>query len=125
MMDMTLTIVLTTLASGALVGLLLGTFGGGGSVLAAPLLIYVVGVRDTHVAIGTSAAAVAAIALVSLLGHWRGGRVKWPCAVVFAGAGLIGSILGSSLAKLTDGDLLLLGFSVAMAAISVRATVVQ
>ena len=119
MMDMTLTIVLTTLASGALVGLLLGTFGGGGSVLAAPLLIYAVGVRDTHVAIGTSAAAVAAIALVSLLGHWRGGRIKWPCAVVFAGAGLIGSILGSSLAKLTDGDLLLLGFSVAMAAISV------
>ena len=41
------------LASGALVGLLLALFGGGGSVLATPLLLYVVGVRDPHVAIGT------------------------------------------------------------------------
>lgn len=45
--------------SGVVVGLLLGVFGGGGSVLATPLLLYLVGVRDPHVAIGTSAAAVA------------------------------------------------------------------
>ena len=76
--------IILTLACGALVGLLLGTFGGGGSVLAAPLLLYVVGVSDPHVAIGTSAAAVAATALFNLFGHWRGGRVKWPCAIVFA-----------------------------------------
>ena len=40
---------------GAVIGLLLTVFGGGGSVLATPLLLYVVGVRDPHVAIGTSA----------------------------------------------------------------------
>ena len=109
--------IILTLACGALVGLLLGTFGGGGSVLAAPLLLYVVGVSDPHVAIGTSAAAVAATALFNLFGHWRGGRVKWPCAIVFAAAGLIGSLIGSSVAKTIHGDILLVAFSVAMAAI--------
>lgn len=110
--------IMTALASGALVGLLLSSFGGGGSVLAAPLLLYFVGVDDPHVAIGTSAAAVAATALISLFGHWKGGRVKWPCASVFAGAGLIGSILGSTIAKVIQGDQLLLGFSIAMVAIA-------
>lgn len=117
MLEMAPHVIVTALASGAIVGLFLGAFGGGGSVLAAPLLLYLVGVGDPHIAIGTSAAAVAAIALFSLFGHWRGGRVKWPCAIVFAVSGLLGSILGSSLAKATDGDVLLLGFSAAMALI--------
>ncbi len=118
MIELTSHIIILTLLSGAIVGLFLGTFGGGGSVLAAPLLLYLVGVDDPHVAIGTSAAGVAAIALFSLIGHWRGGRVKWPCAIVFAMSGLVGSILGSSLAKLTQGDVLLLGFAAAMALIA-------
>ncbi len=118
MIELTPHIIALVLLSGAIVGLFLGTFGGGGSVLAAPLLLYLVGVEDPHVAIGTSAAAVAAIALFSLIGHWRGGRVKWPCAIVFAMSGLIGSILGSSLAKITQGDVLLLGFAIAMALIA-------
>jgi len=110
--------VVATLASGALVGLLLAVFGGGGSVLAAPLLLYAVGVRDPHVAIGTSSAAVAANAAFNLVGHWRGGRVKWPCAITFALAGLAGAFAGSSLAKRLDGGHLLLAFAVAMAAIA-------
>jgi hypothetical protein len=118
MIELTPHIIALVLLSGAIVGLFLGTFGGGGSVLAAPLLLYLVGVEDPHVAIGTSAAAVAAIALFSLIGHWRGGRVKWPCAIVFAMSGLIGSIFGSSLAKITQGDVLLLGFAIAMALIA-------
>jgi uncharacterized membrane protein YfcA len=47
------------LTAGALVGLVLGLIGGGGSILAVPMLIYVVGVASPHVAIGTSAVAVA------------------------------------------------------------------
>ena len=58
-MVITATTVALAMASGAVVGVLLALFGGGGSVLATPLLLYVVGVRDPHVAIGTSAAAVA------------------------------------------------------------------
>jgi len=115
---MTDAMIITAIASGAVVGALLGLFGGGGSVLATPLLLYVVGIDDPHVAIGTSAAAVAANALINLIGHGRGGRVKWPCATVFAVAGLAGSFLGSSLAKQVDGQQLLLFFAVAMAAIA-------
>ena len=65
-MDIGLVQASLSLASGLLVGFSLGLIGGGGSILAVPLLIYVVGVRDTHVAIATSAAAVAASALAAL-----------------------------------------------------------
>lgn len=115
---MSVVMIVSALMSGAAVGALLGLFGGGGSVLATPLLLYVVGIDDPHVAIGTSAAAVAFNAGVNLLAHGRSGRVKWPCAAVFAGAGLLGSFFGSSLAKAVDGQKLLLFFAAAMAAIA-------
>ena len=77
--------------SGSLVGFSLGLVGGGGSILAVPLMVYLVGVASPHVAIGTSAVAVAANAAFSLAGHARRGTVKWPCAAVFAGAGVAGA----------------------------------
>lgn len=102
-------------AGGALIGFLLSVFGGGGSVLATPLLIYAVGVRDPHVAIGTSAAAVAVNAAAGLAAQARAGRVKWPCALTFAASGLAGSLAGAHLAKQVDGARLLLWFALAMA----------
>ena len=118
MIDIGTTEILLTLISGGIVGLFLALFGGGGSVLAAPLLLNLVGVLDAHIAIGTSAAAVSANAAVGLIGHWRKERVKWPCASVFAVAGVIGSLAGSTLAKSIEGDLLLFAFSIAMALIA-------
>jgi uncharacterized membrane protein YfcA len=103
--------------SGALVALLLTLFGGGGSVLATPLLLYGVGVRDPHVAIGTSAAAVAVNAAAGLAAQARAGRVKWPCALTFGAPGLVGSLIGAHLAKALAGGHLLVGFSLAMAAV--------
>lgn len=105
----------SALLGGAIIGLLLSVFGGGGSVLATPLLLYIVGVRDPHVAIGTSAAAVSLNAAVGLFVQARAGRVKWPCAFVFGGAGLTGSLIGAHFAKQIDGSQLLLWFAVAMA----------
>jgi uncharacterized membrane protein YfcA len=102
------------LLSGTAVGFSLGLIGGGGSILAVPLLIYVVGVTDPHVAIGTSAAAVGASALSNLIVHARHHTVKWRCALVFATFGVVGAALGSTLGKLTDGDVLLALFGVAM-----------
>jgi hypothetical protein len=104
---------------GALIGLLLTLFGGGGSVLATPWLIYVVGVADTHAAIGTSAAAVAVNAAAGLAAQARAGRVKWPCAITFGIAGLAGSLAGAQFAKAVDGKALLSWFAVAMIAIAV------
>lgn len=100
--------------SGGVVALLLTVFGGGGSVLAVPLLLYVVGVRDPHVAIGVSAAGVSLNALTALAGQARAGRVRWPCATVFAVTGAAAAWVGSSVAKAIDGRHLLLAFAVAM-----------
>jgi hypothetical protein len=104
---------------GAVIGLLLALFGGGGSVLATPLLLYGVGVRDPHVAIGTAAAAVSLNALVALAGQARAGQVKWPCALVFGAAGLAGALAGAEIAKHVDGHRLLLWFAAAMAVIGI------
>ena len=79
--------------AGAAIGLVQGLIGGGGSVLGVPALIYVVGVGDPHVAIGTSALAVAISALASLLAYVRAGHVKWRCGLAFTLAGVIGAAL--------------------------------
>lgn len=100
--------------SGSLVGFSLGLVGGGGSILAVPLLVYVVGVPDPHVAIGTSAVAVAANAAANLLSHHRVGNVVWRCALIFAVAGIAGAFLGSTLGKMVDGQKLLAAFAVLM-----------
>jgi len=107
------------LASGALVGFSLGLVGGGGSILAVPLMVYVVGVPDPHVAIGTSAIAVAANAAVNLSNHSRGGTVVWSCALTFAAAGIIGAFAGSILGKMMDGQKLLALFALLMLVIAV------
>ncbi|WP_061020960.1 sulfite exporter TauE/SafE family protein [Bradyrhizobium sp. CCH5-F6] len=101
-------------ASGVLVGFSLGLVGGGGSILAVPLLVYVVGLNDPHVAIGTSAIAVAVNAAANLVTHARSGNVKWRCATLFASAGVVGAYLGSTLGKIMDGQRLLALFAVLM-----------
>ena len=106
------------LASGMLVGFSLGLVGGGGSILAVPLMVYVVGVPDAHVAIGTSALAVAANAAMNLSNHARGGSVRWSCALVFAGAGIAGAFAGSIAGKMIDGQKLLALFALLMLVIA-------
>ncbi|HEV3501381.1 MAG TPA: sulfite exporter TauE/SafE family protein [Bradyrhizobium sp.] len=107
------------LASGALVGFSLGLVGGGGSILAVPLMVYVVGVPDAHVAIGTSAIAVAANAAANLSNHARGRTVVWSCALTFAAAGIIGALAGSIFGKMLDGQKLLALFALLMLVIAV------
>lgn len=113
---MALSLIQSVLAvgSGSLVGFSLGMVGGGGSILAVPLLVYVVGVGNPHLAIGTSAVAVATNAASNLLNHHRVGNVVWHCALVFAAAGIAGAMIGSTLGKLVDGQKLLAAFSVLM-----------
>jgi uncharacterized membrane protein YfcA len=105
--------------SGALVGFVLGLVGGGGSILAVPLMVYLVGVRSPHVAIGTSALAVAANAALGLATHARLGNVKWRCSIVFAGAGVAGALIGSTLGKAFDGQKLLFLFALVMVVVGI------
>jgi uncharacterized membrane protein YfcA len=108
---------LLAVLSGGLVGFSLGLIGGGGSILAVPLLVHVVGVASPHVAIGTSAIAVAASAAINLFGHARARTVKWPCAIVFALAGVVGAAVGAAAGKMVDGQRLLALFGALMLAI--------
>jgi len=102
------------LAAGAAIGLVLGLVGGGGSIIAVPLLVYVVGVGSPHAAIGTAAVAVALNALTGLAGHARAGTVKWPCALTFSAGGIVGAALGAQLGKAMDGQRLLALFGAMM-----------
>ena len=105
------------IGSGVVVGLVLGLVGGGGSILAVPLLVYLVGVSSPHAAIGTAAIVVALNAAVSLGAHARLGTVKWRCALVFAAAGVVGSLIGAALGKAIDGQRLLALFGLIMIAV--------
>src|ERR1700750_596909 len=106
------------LASGMVVGFSLGLVGGGGSILAVPLMVYVVGVPEPHIAIGSSAIAGATNAAVHLFHHQRGGTVIWPVAGAFAAAGIIGAFCGSLLGKMLDGQKLLALFALVMLVIA-------
>ncbi|MFF4187684.1 TSUP family transporter [Streptomyces sp. NPDC001691] len=76
------------LMAGAVVGLALGALGGGGSVLAVPALIYLLGFTP---AAATTAALiiVTATSLTALYAHARTGHVRWKAGALFAGAGLL------------------------------------
>lgn len=105
--------------SGGLVGFTLGLVGGGGSILAVPLMVYLVGVQNPHVAIGTSALAVAVNAAAGLANHARHGTVKWRCGVMYAAAGVIGAFFGSTAGKAFDGQRLLFLFAIVMMVVGV------
>ena len=102
------------LVSGGVIGLVLGLIGGGGSILAVPLLVYAVGIQSPHVAIGTAAFAVAVNAATGLGLHARRTQVRWPCAVVFSAAGIGGALAGAALGKAVDGEKLLALFGLVM-----------
>lgn len=105
--------------SGGLVGFTLGLVGGGGSILAVPLMVYLVGVKSPHVAIGTSALAVALNAALGLFNHARHGTVIWRCGLMYAFAGVIGAYFGSSAGKAFDGQRLLFLFAILMIIVGV------
>jgi uncharacterized protein len=94
---------LASLLSGGLVGLVLGLVGGGGSIIAVPLLLYLVGVPSAHAALGTSAIAVSLSAAGNLLGMAQRGLVKWPCGLMLAASGVVGSYFGAQVALQIPG----------------------
>jgi uncharacterized membrane protein YfcA len=109
----------TAIGSGVIVGFTLGLVGGGGSILAVPLLLYVVGMPDPHLAIGTSALAVAFNAFANRVPHARERHVRWRPALIFAAAGLAGAFAGSSIGKAVDGHRLLILFALLMLFVAV------
>lgn len=103
----------------ALIGLALGTLGGGGSILTVPVLVYVLGF-DAKLAIAMSLPVVGAAALVGVFSHWRAGDVRLPTAAVFGSVAMVGSYAGAraSVWFSARAQLLILGTVMVAAAVS-------
>jgi uncharacterized membrane protein YfcA len=95
---------------GFAIGVSLGALGGGGSILAVPVLVYAAG-QSVPQATSSSLVLVIIGSLVGIVPHWRNHRVRWPLALVFAAVGVIGTAAGSQLNTRVDPDLLLLMFA--------------
>ncbi len=107
-----------SIISGIFVGFSLGLIGGGGSILAVPLLLYFVGISNmpdsAHIALGTTALAVGLNAFANSYMHFKKHNVSIKIGSLFAGIGLIGSLLGTYLGHITPGNDLLLYFAFVM-----------
>jgi hypothetical protein len=97
-----------------LIGVSLGFFGGGGSILTVPLMAYVFGL-DAKVAIASSLLVVGAASTSAAVQHGRAGNVDGRTAAIFGAAGMAGAYAGGRVAHFLDGSLLLLLFAVMMA----------
>lgn len=102
-----------------LIGLTLGLLGGGGSILALPMLIYVLAVEPKD-AIASSLLIVGTTSLVGVVAHARAGRVRWPIGLAFGVAGMAGAFVGGRLAHFIPSAALLVAFGVMMLATSAK-----
>ncbi len=103
----------TAFISGILSGGALGLTGGGGSILAVPLLVYLVG-ENIHLAIITSLLAVGATSLIASGSYMRKNLVRFKIAFIMAAPALISTFLGSLANKHLKGPVLLILFSLLM-----------
>ena len=99
--------------AGAVIGLSLGALGGGGSILAVPVLVYAL-YLDPQAATTASLVIVGVTAIVAAISHARAGRVDWRAAFIFGGLGIPASIGGSLLNRAVDPQVLLLAFAALM-----------
>jgi uncharacterized protein len=106
------------LALALLIGVTLGLLGGGGSILAVPILVYVAG-QDPKAAIAMSLLVVGVTSAVGAIAHARAGRVQWRTGLVFGVAGMAGAYGGGRLAAFIPGDVLLIAFGLMMAATAI------
>ncbi len=109
---------LLLILSGTLVGFTLGLIGGGGSILAVPLLIYVVGYDHPHLVIGTTALAVGINAYLNLVPHAKEGHTNLKIGTIFSIPGVAGVLIGAQLGLLTPGTELLFLFAILMFAVA-------
>lgn len=98
---------------GFLIGVTLGAVGGGGSILAVPMLVYGAGLPPKK-ATTASLVIVGATALFGLPPQWRAHKVRVVAGLVFAATGVIGSVVGTHVNKGIDPNALLLAFSALM-----------
>ena len=128
MLELTLLQYVLSIVSGFLVGFSLGLIGGGGSILAIPLLLYFVGLAYLpdvnrnyidHLVIGTTALAVGLNAYINAFIHWRKGNVRIVEGLAFTIPGIIGTYTGARVGLIVHGGLLLFLFGILMIVIAI------
>ncbi|KPC78580.1 MULTISPECIES: sulfite exporter TauE/SafE family protein [Streptomyces] len=107
------------LVAGAVIGLALGALGGGGSVLAVPALIYLLGFSPAS-ATTASLIIVTATSATALYAHARDGSVAWKTGALFAAAGIVPAFLAGAAAGHLPAVVLTGAFSVVAAVAALR-----
>jgi uncharacterized protein len=102
--------VLTAVALGVAVGLVIGGLGGGGGVLAVPALVYVLG-QPVPAATTGSAVIVGVTSAVGVLVRCRGGTIDWRTGFALAATGVPAAIAGTLLGHRVAEGVLLLAFA--------------
>lgn len=110
---------LLTAVCGIAVGLSLGLTGGGGSILAVPLLVYALAVPPQE-AVSVSLAAVGATAAVGAVQRFARAEVELKTGLLFAASGIVGAPLGTWIGGLLSETLLLVSFAALMFLVAVR-----
>ncbi|KIZ19047.1 sulfite exporter TauE/SafE family protein [Streptomyces natalensis] len=114
---MSVVLAATAAGCGLLIGGLLGALGGGGSILAVPALVYLLG-QSPHEATAGALVVVAVGAVSGLLCHARAGRVRWAAGAVFGALGTAGSYLGTRWSAALDPSVLMAAFAGLMLAVA-------
>jgi uncharacterized membrane protein YfcA len=102
------------------IGVSLGLIGGGGSILAVPILVYVMGLTP-KAAIATSLVVVGTVSLIGVIPHWWQQNVNFKTAAIFTPAAMLGAYLGARIASLPliTGTIQLICFGIVMVIASV------
>ncbi|HKS99293.1 MAG TPA: sulfite exporter TauE/SafE family protein [Rugosimonospora sp.] len=98
---------------GLAIGLLLGALGGGGSILAVPALVYLLG-QSPHAATTGALVVIGLSAVTGMLAHRAAAQVRLGQGAVFGLLGVAGTVAGSRASASVDPDLLLAGFAALM-----------
>jgi len=102
-----------------MVGVALGFLGAGGTTIALPVLVYLVGL-DAHAAVAVSILLVGGASAYGAVLNAREGFVDWRAAMVFGPAGAVGAVLGSAWSYRLSGRMLLIFFGGLVLVVAVR-----
>jgi uncharacterized membrane protein YfcA len=105
--------ILLAVAAGALIGLSLGALGGGGSILAVPVLVYALGQTPAQATTG-SLVVVGVTSLIGALTAHRAGTVLPARGIAFGLVAVGGAVLGAHFSSLVSGAVLLAAFAALM-----------
>lgn len=108
-----MTALVVAVVAGTLLGLSLGTLGGGGSILAVPVLVHLLGQTPAQATTG-SLVVVGVSSLLAAVTARRAGRVLLGRGIVFGLAATGGAMLGAEASSRVPGDVLMAAFAVLM-----------